>query len=303
MTSTSSDLALVVVAYDSAELLERLLTQTAAEHDGPIVVVDNPSSPGERARVRTLAAREGWEFVGPERNGGFGEGCGAGAERALALGATGLVFLNPDASLAAEDARGLAAALRAEPGTMISPRVLRPDGRPWFAGALLDLTDGRVRPNPSGTLEAHEVPWLSGACLTVSAELWRETAGFDPAYFLYWEDVDLSYRVLRAGGQLAVRSELSAVHEVGGTQRSTGGGKSALYYRMNIRNRTLFARRHLDEAGQARWRQEDRAVAHEILLRGGRRQFLRNPGLLTLPRTALAEGRRMPLDPFPANAN
>jgi GT2 family glycosyltransferase len=36
--------------------------------------------------------------------------------------------------------------------------------------------------------------WLTGACLAVSKQVWQATGGFDPDYFLYWEDVDYSQR-------------------------------------------------------------------------------------------------------------
>jgi len=90
--------------------------------------------------------------------------------------------------------------------------------------------------------EPRTPPWLSGACFAMHRDLWTTVAGFDDDYFLYWEDVDLSYRVVKAGGRLAVRQDLVAVHDVGGTQHDvTQRAKSSTYYYYSCRNRLVFA--------------------------------------------------------------
>jgi glycosyltransferase involved in cell wall biosynthesis len=116
----------------------------------------------------------------------------------------------------------------------------------------------------------------------VNDELLRRIDGYDESYFLYWEDVDLGYRAVSAGGSVILREDLVAVHDEGGTHgdspRSTG--HSALYYRYNCRNRMLFAARNLPRRTLLRWLLLTPRVSWEILLRGGRRQLLRSPGLL-----------------------
>ena len=62
------------------------------------------------------------------------------------------------------------------------------------------------------------------------ADLWRAVGGFDEDYFLYWEDVDLSLRLLRAGAALEVRHDLEVVHDVGATSHDRAEGKSAVYF-------------------------------------------------------------------------
>ncbi|BDV29516.1 glycosyltransferase family 2 protein [Microbacterium terricola] len=272
--------AVVVVNYGSSALLAVNLTGTAADA-GPdiVVVVDNPTTEAERDSVRALAGREHWTVVEPDTNTGFGGGVNRGVEAALAQGATACLVLNPDARIGADAVRRLRAAADADPLALCAPRIRTPSGQIWFAGSDLYLEDGRTRgwgKRPQHPGEA-AWEWLTGACLWITAELWRATGGFDEEYFLYWEDVDFSRRVVHAGGRLVMVDEALAVHDEGATHRTrgqSGRSKSETYYYFNIRNRMLFATRHLDADGVRRWRAGVTASAREIILRGGRAQLL-----------------------------
>ncbi|MGO4493862.1 glycosyltransferase, partial [Arthrobacter sp. 2YAF22_2] len=192
-------MAIVVVNYGSHELLERNLVPVS-EHspDAIVVIVDSFSDIPEREAVVTLAERRGWLTVLPATNVGFGGGMNLGVAAAYAAGARFFLLLNPDAALNAESLRSLREEANAEPMTLLAPKIFRPDGTVWFDGSDLDLNDGSTRASRKNSAAApgRNVPWLTGACLMVSHELWQEVGGFDERYFLYWEDVDLSYRVL-----------------------------------------------------------------------------------------------------------
>ncbi|AEE47162.1 glycosyltransferase family 2 protein [Cellulomonas fimi] len=271
-------LGIVVVSYGSASLLRANLADVdvaALRRPALVVVVDNLRGPRERADVRATAAEHGWDLVENATNAGFGAAADAGVAHAAARGCTQVVVVNPDlrADVAVLDA--LADAVAADPGALVSPRVVRPDGRPWFTGGVLDVAAGRTR-----NVEAPAVPqasgWLSGACLAADVTRWQEVGGFDDDYFLYWEDVDLSARWTAAGGTLLVRQDLVVVHDVGGTQEPAGTrAKSPVYYRYNCRNRLVFAAKHLPAADVRRWLWRTPAYAWQVLLRGGRRQLLR----------------------------
>ena len=88
-----------------------------------------------------------------------------------------------------------------------------------------------------------------------------------------------------------------AVHAEGGTQQSgdehASPAKSNGYYYYNIRNRMLFAARNLSTDDLLAWRRTARAVAWEILLQGGRRQFLRSLRPFAAAARALRDGRRI----------
>lgn len=266
--------AVVVVSYGSHGLLDRYLSETSTDSAADVIVVDNWSGSAERTAVRTLARDRGWSLVEMPVNAGFGAGANAGVARARERGADVVVLLNPDLAISADTVHELAKIASDSPRTVVAPVITRPDGSVWSAGGALDLRRGtatsRRDPGPPA--------WISGACLATSVEFFEELGGFDPRYFLYWEDVDLSWRVREAGGRLMVRDDLTAVHLVGGTQTTAPeGGKSNLYRYHVTRGRLLFASLHLGRARAARWLLSSPAYALEVSLRGGGRALLRAP--------------------------
>ncbi|MCC2334338.1 glycosyltransferase [Cellulomonas wangsupingiae] len=264
--------AVVVVNHASHELLARHLAATVTGTDLLVVVVDNSPRPQDTAAAAGLCASRGWLHV-PVPNEGFGAGVDAGLREAAAHGAQAVLVLNPDLAVTPDAALGLLATAR-ERDALVAPRVDRPDGRPWFTSGTLDERAGTTR----AVGDRARVDWLSGACLAATTSTWSRLGGFDPRYFLYWEDVDLGRRATRAGVPLVVREDVTAVHDVGGTQSTAGSRrKSDTYYRENCRGRLVFAAHHLDARLRARWVLGAPGYAWAVVLRGGRRQLLRGP--------------------------
>ncbi|MGN7797582.1 glycosyltransferase [Leifsonia sp. 22587] len=308
MSPDSAQTAVVVVNYGASSLVAQNLAPLEAERpDALIVLVDSFSDAAERQRAAALAAGRGWEFVAPDGNVGFGGGCDLGAARALERGATRILLLNPDARLEPGALAVLESEVEADPMVLVAPRIERPDGSVWSVGSDLYLADGRIRSVRARSRfpGAQRAFWLSGACLLLSSTLWTRIDGFRGQYFLYWEDVDFSWRVVAAGGRLAVRGDALAVHAEGGTQgedagrQSAGEPKSDTYYAYNIRNRLVFARLNLPDEAVRRWRRLPLSlrIAWEVLLQGGRRQLLHRPGLLFLALRAVRAGRRFAVSP------
>jgi len=207
-------LAVVSVVHDSAGGIAATLASVRAQLRGSdeLVVVDNASSDDSAA----VAAAEGARVVDAGRNDGFGAGCHLGA---AATTAPLLLFLNPDCVLAP----GCLDALRAA-------SAARPD---WGAWQALVLLPGGVAINTSGGVvhwlglawagqcdqpattaprSLSEVGFASGAALVVRREAWDHVGGFEPAYFMYGEDVDLSLRLRLAGWGVGVVPDAAVEH-------------------------------------------------------------------------------------------
>jgi N-acetylglucosaminyl-diphospho-decaprenol L-rhamnosyltransferase len=209
------ELAVVTVTYSPGETLDRFLDtlDKATGRDVRVILADNGSTDGapERAEVR--------DNVTLVRTGG-NLGYGAGANRGVAeLGPEygWVVVANPD--LEWDDGSLdtlLDAAARWPTGGAFGPLIKDPDGSVYPSARLLPTLGkgighavlGRVWPgNPWTTAykqsdtEVAERPagWLSGSCLLLRRAAFDEVAGFDPRYFMYFEDVDLGDRLGRAG--------------------------------------------------------------------------------------------------------
>ena len=224
--------AYVVVAYRSAGDLPACLDSISADrpHGSRIIVVDN-ASPDDSALVAERHPSRP-EILRNAENIGFGRAC----NQAIGQSGADLVFLvNPDARLRPDATRLLIAAAAMDVGA-VGPRIVDPAGQ-WSAAAagfepsmrsalghflLLARVPwiGRLFPpfQLSGRSHAQSVDWVGGAAMLVRAEPFRDVGGFDPAIFLYGEDIDLCRR-LRVGG-FSVLYEPQAVvdHDLGGSQ-------------------------------------------------------------------------------------
>lgn len=286
--------AVVTVNYASSALIAENFSRLRLPEGGRLIIVDSFSSNAEQEAVSAVAADLGAECILLDANRGYGGGTNAGAARAIELGAEVIVPLNPDAAI---DVASLQTIVDAAHGTrdLVSPRIVTGTGGDWFAGADLYLDDGTTagparRDSRAGRPRRE---WATGACFALSSEVWAELGGFDEDYFLYWEDIDLSHRVQDLGGAL-VMADAVVVHDEGGTHgsRPADRTKSPTYYYYNIRNRMMYAVKHLDRAGVRRWGRSAPRVAYGVLLQGGRAQLLSTAPWRAYLR-GLRDGRRL----------
>jgi N-acetylglucosaminyl-diphospho-decaprenol L-rhamnosyltransferase len=200
----------VLVSYDSADVLRAAVEPLCADERVRVIVADNNPGDGSADSVRDLPVT----IVDPGGNVGFGRGCNAGA---AAGWSPYLLFLNPDARLTPGDLDVLVDRLRREPTLgVVAPRIeeggsransLRHDLRPLSAwGRVLPLqrltrarwADDLIR-DPEAYERAWSPSWMSGACLLVRRAAFTEIGGFHDGYWMYCEDADLC-RALRVTG-------------------------------------------------------------------------------------------------------
>jgi GT2 family glycosyltransferase len=211
-----------------------------------ITLVDNASEEAYRKALQPIVdralARERLrgtvELRLCEGNPGFGaahNAAQAGADEDL------LLILNPDVELAKDALQQGIAYLRDHPEVVaVNPRSQRPDGTPEFLckrhPAFADLLlrgagSDALRTRFDARLARYEyrdrdpaiaapVELLSGACLLCRREAFQACSGFDPRFFLYFEDFDLARRLTRIG-ELHYLPRMRVVHH-GGFAASKG---------------------------------------------------------------------------------
>lgn len=272
-------LGLVVVTYGSPNLLRlNLAGMDVTTASIKVIVVDNFRSSEESAAIKDICAEYGWDLIPIPRNVGFGGAVNVGMRASMRSGCDLHLVLNPDASINTADIWDLASLFADDQMTIAGPRIVRPGGSTWSVGDYVDRRTGLTYPRAPGRPPSTWSLWVSGACFMTSSDMWISMNGMDERYFLYWEDVDLSERCRRSGGTLTVRTDLSAVHDPGGTQSGASGIKSARYYYYNCRNRLAFAVNHLEPNAIRRWIRFTPLATWRILRRGGRRAMMHHPG-------------------------
>lgn len=233
--SMPSEIAVVTVTYNSsAEIGPFLESVRRADATIAVVVADNDSA--DAAATRAATERESASFLSTGGNRGYGAAVNA-AVAALPPSVEYVLISNPDVVVNSGAIQRLAAHLRTHPDVAaVGPSVLNPDGtvypsarnvpslrdgighavfshlwpsNPWTARYRLDAIEGE-----------RDVGWLSGSCVMVRRRAFTRIGGFDEAYFMYFEDVDLGYRMAKSGWRNVYLPSASVMHTGG---HSTAG--------------------------------------------------------------------------------
>jgi GT2 family glycosyltransferase len=244
------EISFCVVNTEQHELLVRCLDAIAAERerlpfDTEVLVLDNASRDGSAAAARAHPVVT--EVIALRERRGKGENDTALLQRARGRYA---LLLNEDSELRPGAVRALHAALDAHPGAAAAgARLLRPDGEvqssawrfpsPWTAliGAL--FLHRRLTVQSRGE-RLREVDWAQSAALLVRVEGARAIGYFDPAFFVYSDEVDFCKRLRDAGWSTLYVPEAVAVHH---EQLSTGAAPDRRIVELS-RNRDRYMRKH-----------------------------------------------------------
>jgi N-acetylglucosaminyl-diphospho-decaprenol L-rhamnosyltransferase len=238
----TADVSVTIVTFNCRDhVLACLATLPAGvvRHRYEVVVVDNGSTDGV---VEAITERYP-DVTVLERgvNDGFGRSQNLAVSRARGRH---VLVLNPDTVVepGAIDVLVELADRRRAAGTpvgVIAPQLLNPDrsdqrtarafptasaglfGRRspltrWFPG---NPWSRRFLGEPDGARSGPwTVDWVSGAAMLVSREEFRELGGFDPDFFMHFEDAELCHRVKASGGQVWCVPEARIVHDEGGSR-------------------------------------------------------------------------------------
>lgn len=213
----------VMVSYASSRIIGETLVPLRSAHEDRLlrcIVVDNASPDG----TADLVARDHpWvDLVRSPGNLGYGRGCNLGFER---VRTPYVLFMNADVIIGADAIRELLRFLESrERVGLAAPatRLGRSDGlqftekifTPWSlvakATGIRGLQPKRrlVRPGEA----PFKTDWVCGAVMLARSEAIREVGGFDPRFFLYFEETDLCRRMRAAGWELWAVGAASATH-------------------------------------------------------------------------------------------
>jgi N-acetylglucosaminyl-diphospho-decaprenol L-rhamnosyltransferase len=243
------DVAAVIVSYNVADLLVECIASLQADGVDEIVVVDNASSDDSVAVVRR--AHPEVEVVALDRNLGFGSGVNRGVARTTAAR---VLVVNPDVVVHPGSTKTLVEALDADPGlAVVAPRIETTEGELYpSARTFPDMVDAaghaflhfvwpsnpfsrRYRMLDWDHAERADVDWVAGTHFLVRREAWDAVGGFDESYFMYMEDVDLCWRLGRAGWRRGYEPSATVTHGIGRSTDQTPYRMIAAHHRSLLR--------------------------------------------------------------------
>jgi N-acetylglucosaminyl-diphospho-decaprenol L-rhamnosyltransferase len=236
-----SSVTAVIVDYFSGEHLDACVSSLRAAGVEDIVVVDN-SACGASHHI------EGVTLVDPQFNLGYGRavnrGVAASRERHPYL-----LITNPDVVVDATAVGEMLAVATQNTAALVGPQIRRPDGSiypAWriFPGPAISLGHALVgvlwKSNPwtrayRSPGRSGRVDWVSGACFLVSRADFERVGGFDERYFMFAEDMDLCWRLARAGGRIDTAPRAGVMHVEGVSREHAVRPMISAHHRSAIR--------------------------------------------------------------------
>lgn len=249
-------LSVVIVSFNTAALLYNCLQSLFAACEGmalEVIVVDNASRDGSVAMVRAEFPQA--RLIANRRNVGFGV---ANNQAVAVARAPYVMLLNSDTIVPPGAAERLLRELDRAPDLgLVGPRLIGADGKvqrsafrfPTPRALLLEqinlarfLPAARQAHQPDETC-ARSVDWLIGACVLGRRDLLAALGPFDPRFFMYGEDIDLCYRLRRAGWDIRLAPCATITH-LGGMSARRDRVRMALQATESM---YLFYRKHYSE--------------------------------------------------------
>lgn len=239
--------AVVILNYRVREFTLKCLASVKKSDYGniEIIAVDNNSGDGLEEK---LAGRDDVIFLQTGDNLGYSGGNNVGIKKALADRADFVFILNPDTTVEKQTISSLVNVLGDERIGIAAPKIYFAGSKKiWFAGGEIDLANvlgghtGIDQPDRGQFDKIREVDYATGAAMMVGAGVFEKIGLFDEDYFLYYEDLDFSYRARQAGFKVVFVPHSLVDHA---NAKSTGLGSPLQDYFI-WRNRMLFAAKFL----------------------------------------------------------
>ncbi len=211
-------LSIIIVNYKVSHLLEKCLEkiqETEFSENYEIVVVDNDSDDGSQEMVSEKFPEV--VFIQNSKNVGFARAVNKGVTQSRG---EYILLLNPDTELHDGALSALISFYQDHPDAgVVGGKIINTDGSfqkqcrrniPRPMPALFRLSGlNRLFPETAlatayelpvdGINSPHAVEAVSGALLCSPRKIWDEIGAMDEGYFLYGEDLDYCYRVMKAG--------------------------------------------------------------------------------------------------------
>jgi len=214
--------SVIVVTYNSADFIGDLIQSLAQQtyKNFEVIFVDNNSSDNTVQKIWKVINNLKLSNVKVYRN-DYNIGYGKAVNQVVKAvnDSKYLLIMNPDGFLSKDALEEMVKTFEKDVDNIgiIQPKILYTNGRINTYGNLFDrfgfiylLKEGE-RENEVN-INATDFFYASGACFLIPTRLFRKVGGFDPDFFLYADDLDLSWRVRLYGKKIVLASKAKYYH-------------------------------------------------------------------------------------------
>lgn len=249
-----AQVTVITVTYNSAHCLPALAATLG--HLPHVIVVDNNSTDGTVPSAKQLLTNA--TVLASDTNLGFGRANNWGLEQVFTPYA---LLLNPDCELSPQAIAGLVEAAKRWPdAAMLAPQIKAPSGK-----AELNYRWPSTHWSSKGPGASADccVGFVCGAAILLNVANMQDIGGFDPDFFLYYEDDDLCCRTFAAHKPMMLIPSITATHR----SRGSVGGQASLraeytrgYY--HAQSKIRFTAKHISVAHSERLRRKTLRLAY-----------------------------------------
>jgi GT2 family glycosyltransferase len=257
------DLSIIIVNYNVKEFIQNLLHSVVKAASGiqyEVIIVDNASNDGSIDFLKEKFPDV--KLIANSVNRGFSRANNQGL--AVSKGEY-LLLLNPDTLLREDTLKRMIDFFKSTPDAGLAGcKILNPDGTlqlacrrsfpgPWTSfckvtglGTLFPNSRIFARYNLTYLDEnqTYEVDAVSGSFMMLKREVYEKIGGLDEQFFMYGEDLDLCYRVQKAGYKVYYVHNTQIIHYKGESTKRSGLDETKIFYEaMN-----LFVKKHLSSS-------------------------------------------------------
>lgn len=237
--------AVVLLNYNGKALLQAFLPGVCQHTpDADIVLIDNASTDDSVEYVQRDFPNV--LLVKLDKNYGFAQGYNIGLQQVFA---DIYVLLNTDVEVSENWLQPCISMLSENNNiAAVQPKILSQRARAYFeyagaSGGFIDFLGytfcrGRIfdtiEPDNHQYDTEQEIHWASGACLCIRADLFHTFHGFDSQFFAHMEEIDLCWRLRRAGHSIYVQPSATVFHVGGASLSKQNAHKTFLNFRNNL---------------------------------------------------------------------
>jgi GT2 family glycosyltransferase len=257
------DLSIIIVNYNVKEFLQNLIHSIEKASNNitkEIIVIDNASNDGSVELIREKFPNI--KLIANHTNLGFGKANNLGLKEAKGKY---ILLINPDTIVAEDTFEKMINFFEEHKEVGLAGcKILNPDGSlqlacrrsfpgPWTSftkvtglSTLLPRSKWFARYNLTYLDENqnHEVDAISGSFMMMRKEVYEKVGGFDEQFFMYGEDLDLCYRIQKAGFKVFYVHNAKIIHYKGeSTKRSSLDETKVFYNAMH-----LFVKKHFSSS-------------------------------------------------------